>query len=101
MNFGMTDTQWDQLTKNLIKLLKNQNLRIFIFGSRAKGKFHPYSDIDLLVDDLKSPILDKQAILLAMEHIENSNFPFKIDLVYRSQLAESYRSDVESSMIEI
>lgn len=101
MKYGLTAWQWNQLNDGLLKHLKKQNLKVYLFGSRAKGKFHPYSDIDLLVDDLQNQPTDRSQISLAMDAMENSNFPFKIELVYRSHLADSYREDVEASMVEI
>lgn len=35
------------------------------------------------------------------EHIEESRFPFAVDLVNESELAESYEDSVKSQMVEL
>ena len=51
---------------------------IYIFGSRAKESASPYSDVDIAIE---SDILDTRELALIRFHIEESNFPFKVDLV--------------------
>ncbi len=98
MKFGISDSHWHDLEQMLLAKIRSQKLKVYIFGSRAKGKYHPFSDIDLLVDDANQ-VMNLSVINDALEEIENSNFPYKIDLVYSTELASSYREDVEKTKI--
>jgi len=51
---------------------------IYLFGSRAKGKATPHSDVDIAIrsDDLDAAKLAKIRFV-----IEESNFPYKVDLI--------------------
>ncbi len=51
---------------------------IYLFGSRAKGKETPYSDVDIAI---KSSDLNPKDLAWIRFMIEESNFPFKVDLI--------------------
>jgi predicted nucleotidyltransferase len=99
MTFGISDKDWEFLNKHLFSFIKSQNCKMYIFGSRAKGKNHKFSDVDILVED--TPNLDKSLLSRQVDFIHESQFPYKIDLVYSSSLAASYKIDVDQSKIEI
>ncbi len=96
MMFGMNEQQFELLKQLVITPLKESGAQVFIFGSRAEGKHHPYSDVDLLYK-CDSP-LPPGLLSNINEAIEESRFPFTVDVVADSDLAESYRKNVESQL---
>ena len=52
--------------------------KIYLFGSRARGESTPYSDVDIAI---KSDGLDFKELAKIRFAIEESNFPYKVDLV--------------------
>lgn len=99
MKFGLSDENFNILTNLVIEPLKKQNAKVYIFGSRATGKHHPFSDIDILVDPQNSIV--KISTAKIMEDIEESRFPIKVDLVEISNLVENYKSNVFKQMVEV
>ncbi len=51
---------------------------IYLFGSRAKGSATYYSDVDIAI---KSKDLNREKLALILFNIEESNFPYKVDLI--------------------
>lgn len=51
---------------------------LFLFGSRARGDDNKFSDVDLGIYKKKDVDLK---ISLLREILENSNLPFKVDIV--------------------
>lgn len=100
MKFGLKDQEIDFLDRNLIQPLKKFGLKIYIFGSRSTGKNHPYSDVDILLEGDVDQSIEK-AVRDIKEFFEESNFPYKVDLVFDKNLASSYRTSVTKSRIEI
>ena len=98
MNFGLTKEQFDILTEQVIDPLKAHNLKVYIFGARATGTNHPYSDIDILFDGETNPEIEKLVSKIRSK-MEESNYPFKVDLVYFPHLAKSYVDSVVQSRI--
>ncbi len=101
MIFGMTDEQYQLLKKNVVQPLKAQNAKVYIFGSRARGVHHPHSDVDLLFRLSPSQQLPPGFISQIKENIEESRFPFSLDLVNEEDLTDSYRASVLATMIEL
>jgi predicted nucleotidyltransferase len=52
--------------------------KIYLFGSRARGEASAFSDIDIAIESTY-PIDDRLSSL--RDTIENSNIPWKVDLV--------------------
>lgn len=100
MKFGLTETEFLFLNEKLIIPLKQHGGQVFIFGSRATGKFKKFSDIDLLYKESASPI-PNSLIYKLLSFMEESSFPYKIDLVNDKELAKSYRENVERDKIEV
>ena len=101
MIYGMTDEQFALLEKLVISELKRKNLRVFIFGSRVTGTHHSHSDVDLLFKTDNSIKLPPGFLSGIKEAIEESRFPFLVDLVADDDLASSYKNSVFSNMIEL
>jgi len=101
MKFGLSESEYEFLTNNLIQPMKNLGARVFIFGSRATKKYSQFSDIDLLYSDPTKDILKASDIFKLLSAIEDSSFPYKIDLVKDTDLAASYRENVNIDKIEI
>lgn len=101
MKFGLSEDEFLYLTKELIEPLKKHGARVYIFGSRASGKYKQFSDIDVLyVYSQPSETLS----LLAhqcLENIEKSDFIYKIDLVDASTLVESYKKNILKERIKV
>lgn len=100
MNFGLSLREFESLKRLVIDPLKSAGARVFIFGSRATGKQHKYSDIDILIEAPRSVEL-QNTLMQVKEAIEESNFPIKVDLVHALDLAKSYYTGVMSDRIEI
>ncbi len=99
MRFGLSDDQWNILQKLVIEPLRSVDAEIYIFGSRALGTHHPHSDVDLLFKTKSA--LPAGLISNILESIEESRFPFKLDLVNENELAASYRASVLASRIAL
>ena len=66
----------EALQDYLVTTLPGAN--IYLFGSRAKGKATPYSDVDIAIE---SDSLSAAELAKIHFTIEESNFPYKVDLI--------------------
>jgi predicted nucleotidyltransferase len=99
MKYGMTDDQYDLLDQLVIQPLKSHGAQVFIFGSRVQTGHQLHSDVDLLYES--NSILPAGFISKLKETIEESRFPFAVDLVEMKSLAQSYRQRVLSERIQL
>ena len=99
MKFGLTDEQYEYIQKVVVAPLQKRNLEVWCFGSRARGDFQKFSDLDLLIegqcDDLQ------RIVSQIKETLETSNFHYKVDIIIEEELAESYAESVARDKIII
>ncbi len=101
MAYGLTASELEFLNHNLIKPLKMLDTKVYIFGSRATGKFKKFSDIDLLYVPSKHQSVSLSTLSKIIMSLEESDFPYKIDLVNADEIAASYKDNIEKDMIEL
>lgn len=95
--FGIKGVHWELLSKLLFLPVKEAGGRIWLFGSRARGDHHPFSDVDILIEGPIPPHL----LSTIEENLEESTLPMRVDLVSEPNLAETYRIGVMKDRVEI
>ena len=97
MKFGVPDSDFlkiiNEIKNNLGKTL---NPKIYIYGSRVKGSFRKFSDIDLL---LIAESYDEAE--LAKMNFSDLDTPYIVDFVLDKDLFEKYRDEIHSHMVEL
>lgn len=95
--FGIKSSHWILIEQQL-KRFSKVNCEVSIFGSRARGDFKEFSDLDVLIK-----CAQPNDLLLSdvREQLEESNIPIKVDLVLDSELANSYRENVYKDSVRL
>lgn len=76
LHFGL-EPRWHQAFADVFR--KNPNIeRVILFGSRARGKFKPFSDIDLCLYGKNLDELDASRI---REELEDLYHPWQVDVL--------------------
>lgn len=101
MRFGLTDLEFLFINEKLILPLKEKKAKVFLFGSRANGKFKKFSDIDLFYVPSADRAIPANFIYKLLSEVEESSFPYKIDLVNYFELASSYKKNVDTEKLEL
>jgi hypothetical protein len=93
----MSESIIERIMFIVLEYLGDEEVRIRVFGSRAKGRQRKGSDIDIAVipkndwNDIK--------LTLLRERLENSNIPWKVDLVDFSKVDEDFKRFASKDMI--
>ncbi len=74
------------------------NVAIWAFGSRVKGNARATSDLDLVVF-AKPP--QKPQVFALQEALEESNLPFKVDLLIWDDIPENFRTTIQNHFVEL
>lgn len=101
MKFGLQDHHWAVLEEYLIGPLKSHGAEVWVFGSRARGDFRPFSDIDVLYSLPVGGSLSDADLFLMKESLEDSHLPIKVDVVNEAELAQSYRDNVLKDRVKV
>lgn len=101
MKYGLSDSEFQFLSEKVIQPLKLHKAQVYLFGSRANGKFQKFSDVDLLYVPNESHPVPTKIITQILISLEESDFAYKVDLVNNSELALSYYASVDQDKIEL
>lgn len=88
---------WD-----IVRVILAQRLagyEVWAFGSRARHTAKPYSDLDLVVIT-KQP-LSLGALALINEEFEESDLPWKVDLVDWTATSELFREIIQHDKVVV
>lgn len=82
--------------KNIVLPLQARGATIWCYGSRARGDYQKYSDLDLMVESNQDLSTE---LSLIREFLGKSNFPYKVDLVAFAEFAESYKDGYKKDRV--
>lgn len=82
-----------ELLKNMAEdVFEGENVIVVLFGSRARGDYFETSDVDVGIFPVGE--VNKSKIALFRERMENSNIPYKVDVVDLSQASKEFTDRV-------
>ncbi len=81
----------DDIKRAIKEIFKNKSVRVYIFGSRARGDHTPRSDLDL--GFLSQEDISYELALLR-ELLEESNLTFSVDVVDLSRTSDEFKEAV-------
>jgi uncharacterized protein len=83
--------------KAVQNILKKYPYTFFVFGSRVHGTQKNFSDLDLCV---KEDLSDLTKCYLQMD-FDESNLPFKVDIIEWNKISKDFQSLIEKDLIQI
>ena len=86
------NTYLEQLKNLSLLIFKNEPAKIVLFGSRAREDHQPTSDVDIGIIPRQNSC--SKSITLLKEKIEESNIPFKVDVVNLKETSEDFYNEV-------
>ena len=99
----MTDFGLPQRTiDELIAYFKSKPFieKVCIFGSRAKGTYKEYSDIDIAVD-LNNKKLDTDILGRILIEFQDSTLPYEVDVIDINSIDEKFKNLIQDSLVEL
>ncbi|MBO6088426.1 nucleotidyltransferase domain-containing protein [bacterium] len=96
--FGLIDRHLDFVKETLKRHIKNPDAKFYIFGSRAKGKYREYSDVDIAID---CPGMTLDEKLRLESDFENSTFPYEVDIVDLNTVKDYFKNLIKDDLIEL
>ena len=88
---GVEATYLAQIKAILARVLRGKSCTVYLFGSRAAGAATASSDFDIAV--LATEDISRE-LSIAREMLEESNIPFKVDLVDLRSASAAFRQQI-------
>jgi predicted nucleotidyltransferase len=86
---GIEQKYFLRLKELVINFLKDREVKIILFGSRARGQGSPFSDVDIGIIPFGE--LEDKELAILRERIEDSNIPYKVEVVNFSEVSEDFK----------
>jgi len=93
--------QEKEIKKLIFQFLNSKKHKAFIFGSRAVGKAKKYSDYDIGIWSKNKRPLSSRIKILIEDALEESDLPYKVDIVDFSLVSSGFRKVALSKIKEL
>ena len=87
-SFANTDTV-GKLKEVVLRFLKDEEVKVVLFGSRARGDSVNTSDVDIGI--IIGEGADRKKLVLLREYIDEMNIPYKVEIVDFSTISEEFK----------
>jgi len=87
----------DRIRQLVLSELADEDAKIYLFGSWARGTARHGSDVDVAVEFAGAS--NGQKISELREQLEESTIPYRVDIVDMSRAAESLREEIRKDGI--
>ncbi len=87
---NLSNEQLEYILATVVEPLAKLGAEVYCFGSRARGEGASFADLDLMV--VSDNPLDSELCEIR-ENLEESNFPFLVDIVEERNFADAYRAN--------
>ncbi|WP_228409570.1 nucleotidyltransferase family protein [Radiobacillus deserti] len=87
-----------ELKTIILNVLKEENVKVYLFGSWARQEEKNSSDIDIAVESRSQISLSKWAELL--EKVEESTIPYHVDIVNMDDASMELKENVRKEGVE-
>lgn len=84
----------------LLQLLQQflPKVPVWAFGSRVTASARTYSDLDLV---LFAKPAQKPQVFALQEALEESNLPFKVDLLIWDEIPDNFKTNIQNQYLEL
>ncbi len=85
------------IVQNILSTILPINSKVWVFGSRATGATKKSSDLDLVIDAGRP--LNRQEKLILADAFEESNLPYKVDVVDMHTISDEFKEIIQKQMV--
>jgi predicted nucleotidyltransferase len=86
-----------KIIQSILKQHLSNNIKVWVFGSRAKKNAREFSDVDLVLE-AKAPVPIQLLADLASD-FEESDLPYKVDLIDWTSTSESFKEVISEQRV--
>jgi hypothetical protein len=86
-----------KLKELVLDFLKDEKVKVILFGSRARGDNVGFSDVDIGI--IPYGDFDDIRLTLLREKVENLNIPYNVEIVNFSEVSPDFRNEALKEII--
>lgn len=86
-----------RLKKLVLDFIGDRNVKVYLFGSRARGDNSTVSDVDIGI--LCNEEANRLRLFELKDLLEESTIPYKVDVINLSETGEDFREEIMKDAI--
>lgn len=98
MKFGLEQRHLDFILQVLRNNIPEKEAKFYVFGSRARGNFKEYSDIDIAVE-LPNEKLSADVLGKILIEFSDSTLPYEVDVIDLNAIDEKFKNLIQESLV--
>lgn len=87
----MSDKYLDILKQKVVEFMKDEDVQVILFGSRAKQSDTRVSASDVDIGIIPGNSFDRRKLVFLREYLEESTIPYKVEVVDFSMVSDEFR----------
>ena len=87
----MKNRYMEKLRKVTLASWEGENVKVVLFGSRARQDHRRASDVDIGL--IPAGVLDKKRLVLLKDKVEALNIPYKVEIVDFSEASSDFKKE--------
>jgi len=87
----MSDKYLDILKQKVVEFMKDEDVQVILFGSRAKQSDTRVSVSDVDIGIIPGNSFDRRKLVFLREYLEESTIPYKVEVVDFSMVSDEFR----------
>ncbi|MFI4957214.1 MAG: nucleotidyltransferase family protein [Gammaproteobacteria bacterium] len=88
------------LVKDILLKHLPPEAKVWVFGSRARGKVKQYSDLDLAIN-LHGQVISIELLAALSFDFQESDLPYKVDIIDWNSIDKSFQNAIKNDLVEL
>jgi len=94
-------TEQLETVQQILKKHLTNDILVWVFGSRATDRVKEYSDLDIALQQENGQRLEFSLLVKLMDDFEESNLPYKVDVVDYNAASGIFKQNIDSQKIKL
>jgi len=99
MQIDIEERYLDRVKSIINSILQDEDLKIYVFGSRARGSAKQYSDLDIALESDSK--IDSNKMSKITTELEDTTIPYKVDVIDLKAITGNFKKCIENDLIEV
>ena len=84
----------NRIKKIINNIIKDENVKVILYGSRARGDYNERSDFDIALAGKEK--LEEKIIRIVKEEFEESTIPYKVEVVDFNNVSDVLKKQINA-----
>jgi uncharacterized protein len=90
-----------KIVQDILDQYLDRSMIVWVFGSRAKGRVKPFSDLDLVLENTTGKPVEENKMIDVKNAFEESDLPWKVDVLDWNKITSDFQKIILEHRIQL